>query len=124
MVSAKSVLCALSIQVIAVTAAPLASANPETALIAQASVHMCEHIRWTGACRNQLVPLDSCRNVPAAWNDRISSIRNDSRLDYKCTWYIHSNCRGASYSNQNDANLRDGNGRFNDSISSFSCKRR
>lgn len=26
-------------------------------------------------------------NVPSGWNDRISSIRNDSKAYYKCTWY-------------------------------------
>ena len=30
-------------------------------------------------------------------------------------------CKGASYGNQHDANLRDGNGRFDDSISSVWC---
>lgn len=34
------------------------------------------------------------------------------------------NCRGASYKNQEDADLGDGNGRFNNSISSYSCKRK
>ncbi|KAF6824472.1 hypothetical protein CPLU01_10829 [Colletotrichum plurivorum] len=63
-------------------------------------------------------------NVPSGWNDRISSIRNDSKSFYTCTWYLDAGCRGQSYANQEDANLADGNGRFNDSISSYSCKRK
>ncbi|KAJ4324654.1 hypothetical protein N0V84_003778 [Fusarium piperis] len=34
------------------------------------------------------------------------------------------NCNGKSYSNQEDANLADGDGTFNDSISSYSCRRK
>ncbi|KAM5358809.1 hypothetical protein ACJZ2D_014950 [Fusarium nematophilum] len=33
-------------------------------------------------------------------------------------------CNGKSYSNQEDANLADGDGAFNDSISSYSCRRK
>ncbi|KAF2681002.1 hypothetical protein K458DRAFT_420920 [Lentithecium fluviatile CBS 122367] len=125
MVSFKSVAAVLAFNVLSATAAPASSPvemRGEVNVLAQASIYMCKDIRWNGDCRNVLVNLDTCTNVPSGWNDVISSIRNDSRSNYKCTWYLNANCGGSSYDNQDDANLADGNGKFNDSISSYSCK--
>ncbi|PGH27991.1 hypothetical protein AJ80_00246 [Polytolypa hystricis UAMH7299] len=129
MVSLKAFVALVAVNAVSVMASPApvpvpaAEAAPApAAVLAQASIYFCEHTYWNGACRNQLVTLDSCANVPSGWNDRISSIRNDSKTYYKCLWYLDANCKGGSYDNQEDANLADGNGRFNDSISSYSCK--
>ncbi|KAK0732324.1 hypothetical protein B0H67DRAFT_640607 [Lasiosphaeris hirsuta] len=61
-----------------------------------------------------LVPL-----TDTEWDDRISCIKNISNKDNKCTW--DKGCKGASYDNQEDADLGDGDGRFNEAISSFIC---
>ncbi|KAI9147122.1 hypothetical protein HJFPF1_13154 [Paramyrothecium foliicola] len=124
-----TLIAALAMQPLAVGAVPLAAADghstkASTKILADASVYMCEHTRWNGACLNVLVPLNSCQNVPGGWNDRISSIRNDSRNYYHCVWYTDGNCGGTAYDNQEDADLSDGNGRMNDSISSWSCRNR
>ncbi|KAK3319884.1 hypothetical protein B0T19DRAFT_488114 [Cercophora scortea] len=121
MVSMKAVAAVLALNAMTAMAAPTGEVG-DRAIAAQASIYFCEHIRWNGACRNALVDLDRCTNVPDGWNDRISSIRNDSKSYYKCTWFIDGNCEGASYDNQEDANLADGNGKFNDAISSYSCR--
>ncbi|KAK0665416.1 hypothetical protein QBC41DRAFT_232847 [Cercophora samala] len=63
-------------------------------------------------------------NVPGSYNDRISSIRNLDKNRFHCVWYEHSNCGGRSYSNQEDANLHDGDGFFSDRISSWRCNTR
>ncbi|OHE92989.1 hypothetical protein CORC01_11712 [Colletotrichum orchidophilum] len=126
MVCIKSFIGAQAFQALAIMASPTPQISKDTGgeLMAQASIYMCEHTYWNGQCRNELVDLNRCYNVPGGWNDRISSIRNDSKSFYKCVWYLDGNCQGGSYENQEDANLADGNGRFNDSISSYSCKQK
>ncbi|KAH7234270.1 hypothetical protein FSOLCH5_013594 [Fusarium solani] len=127
MVSFKAFCSALAFQALAVSAAPAEEVpkfTPPNKLQAQASIFYCSNIRWNGECRAVGVPLDTCHNLPKAWNDRISSIKNQAKSAYKCTWYIGYNCNGKSYSNQEDANLADGDGAFNDSISSYSCRRK
>lgn len=170
MVSLKATVALLGLVNMAVFAAPVAEAADAGTLVAQASIFMCKDTRWNGECQNVLVNLNTCSefhplaspikshspsiltllgrtaNVPDGWNDQISSIRNDSRSNYRCTWYLlvlhprlrlplrvqellinrfrNINCSGKSYANQDDANLADGNGQFNDSISSYSCKQK
>ncbi|KAK2027794.1 hypothetical protein LX32DRAFT_640627 [Colletotrichum zoysiae] len=85
---------------------------------------MCEDKEYKGQCRTLTVETAFCRNVPVDMIDRISSIRNNDRDDNTCTWYRELNCRGDSYNNQNDGNLADGNGHFNDSIRSLECRRK
>lgn len=84
-------------------------------------------------------------NVRSEFIDRISSIRNNDRDRNTCTWYRYVSismkglyysvtrcltissereCRGDSYRNQDDSNLGDGNGRFNDAIRSYECRRK
>ncbi|KAK3385497.1 hypothetical protein B0H63DRAFT_473027 [Podospora didyma] len=94
------------------------------ALKAQASIYMCSGTRWTGTCRNVLVNIDECVKVPNGWNNRIRSIRNDSKAVYRCTWYTDSSCNGRAYKNQEDANLSDGDGHFDRSITTYSCQRK
>ncbi|KAI8648233.1 hypothetical protein NCS57_01491400 [Fusarium keratoplasticum] len=111
MVSFKAFCSALAFQALAVSAAPAEEVpkfTPPNKLQAQASIFYWSNIH----------------NLPKAWNDRISSIKNQAKSAYKCTWYIGYNCNGKSYSNQEDANLADGDGAFNDSISSYSCRRK
>ncbi|KEZ39135.1 hypothetical protein SAPIO_CDS10533 [Scedosporium apiospermum] len=128
MVSIKAIYTALVLPVLMVTAAPVddlpiaKDGTDISPLAVKASITYCEHTNWNGQCETRLQPLTECYNLPSSWNDRISSIRNDSRSSYKCTWYEHGNCQGRSYDNQNDANLADGDGFFNDRISSWSCK--
>ncbi|KAF1958085.1 hypothetical protein CC80DRAFT_560326 [Byssothecium circinans] len=127
MVSIKATAVVVALNIFTAAAAPamsLITSRDDSHILAQASIYICRDTRWNGQCQNVLVNLDSCANVPNGWNDVISSIRNDSRSNYKCVWYLDSNCNGASYDNQDDADLSDGNGRFNDSISSYSCKQK
>ncbi|KAK2012047.1 hypothetical protein LZ32DRAFT_692148 [Colletotrichum eremochloae] len=91
---------------------------------AEISVFMCEDKDYNGQCLTQRVETSFCHNVPVDMIDRISSIRNNDRNDYTCTWYRELNCRGDTYRNQNDGNLADGNGHFNDSIRSLECRRK
>ncbi|KAF5003164.1 hypothetical protein FDECE_10273 [Fusarium decemcellulare] len=118
MVSIKALYSILAFQALAVSAAP----KEPNRLDAQGTIFYCSNTRWNGECRTVLVPLNVCHNVPSAWNDRISSIRNNVKDRYTCTWYISYNCQGKGYSNQEDADLSDGDGKYNDSISSYSCK--
>ncbi|EFQ35337.1 hypothetical protein CGRA01v4_13370 [Colletotrichum graminicola] len=101
--------------------------NPSGSLLiarAEASVFMCEDKDYKGQCLTQRVETSFCYNVPVDMVDRISSIRNNDRDDNTCTWYRELNCRGDSYRNQDDGNLADGNGHFNDSIRSLECRRK
>ncbi|KAM0259920.1 hypothetical protein ACHAPA_010527 [Fusarium lateritium] len=122
----KQIITILAFTVLSVSAAPAehkVAAKPGK-MAAAASITYCANTRWNGECRTVGVPLDECRfkdNVPRGWNDRISSIRNNSKDTNICRWYKDWSCNGKSYGNQVDADLADGNGEFNDSISSYSC---
>ncbi|KAK4442631.1 hypothetical protein QBC34DRAFT_338268 [Podospora aff. communis PSN243] len=105
----------------------LAASAPTLALRGLASrapmvqIEFCEKTYWAGECEIVSVEEARCTSVPEGWNDRISSIRNVDRDDFKCTWYLDGDCEGQSYDNQEDADLGDGNGRFDESISSYIC---
>ncbi|KAF4814331.1 hypothetical protein CGCTS75_v013451 [Colletotrichum tropicale] len=91
---------------------------------AEVSVFMCTDRSFRGDCMNDLIQTESCYNVRSEFIDRISSIRNNDRDRNTCTWYRERECRGDSYRNQDDSNLGDGNGRFNDAIRSYECRRK
>ncbi|KAK1996935.1 hypothetical protein LX36DRAFT_712017 [Colletotrichum falcatum] len=120
----------LLLNLVAVSAAAAAAVGRENAsgplLVtrAEVSVFMCEDKGYKGPCRTQRVETSFCYDVPVDMTDRISSIRNNDRDDYACTWYREFDCRGDSYRNQDDGNLGDGNGHFNDSIRSLDCRRK
>ncbi|KAK2797234.1 hypothetical protein FQN51_008757 [Onygenales sp. PD_10] len=123
MVSVKALVAFMAASIISVTASPMPVAGSNSlAARASAEIFMCEHDEWNGACTTDSVPLDTCKNVPAGWSNRITSIRNVSKDISKCTWYLNDNCGGEGYDNQVDADLADGDGKFSDSINSYSCK--
>ncbi|KAK4043825.1 hypothetical protein C8A01DRAFT_43380 [Parachaetomium inaequale] len=126
MVSLKSVAAAvLGLGVLSATAAPAASSVGEAKAVAgrqnRVEVHACEHTDWRGACQVFSSIAGSCFNVPSEWDNRISSIQNLQKSNFKCTWYQYGGCTGQSYDNQEDADLSDGNGAWNDRISSWNC---
>ncbi|VBB71459.1 Putative protein of unknown function [Podospora comata] len=104
------------------TAAPAPAADAEEGKLAPRqtgrAVYACHHTYW-GPLPTLLQVLQSSSQCPSDWNDVISSIRNQAA--WSCTWYEHGNCEGRSYTNQEDANLADGDGFFNDPISSWRC---
>ncbi|KAK4205420.1 hypothetical protein QBC40DRAFT_162542 [Triangularia verruculosa] len=95
MFNLKAITLLLTMGIMSVTAAPASDVSSE----------------------GELVALD----VPSSYNDYISSIKNLDKGRFHCVWYEHGGCRGRSYSNQEDANLHDGNGFFSDRISSWRC---
>ncbi|KAK1622331.1 hypothetical protein BDP81DRAFT_334403 [Colletotrichum phormii] len=108
-----------------VTAVPVDDASSLAVFArAEATVFMCDDTRFRGRCRTDVIQTGSCYNVPADFVDRISSIRNNDRNRDNCIWYRERECRGESYRNQDDDNLADGNGRFNDAIRSYECRRK
>jgi hypothetical protein len=126
MVSFKTLLVALVAQGLAVSATPIDTTAVEHKIAARADgqIYYCEHAKWKGTCRTVSVPLSECRNIHPDWNDRVSSIKNNQKGSTKCVWYREPNCKVTNtpaYTNQEDANLADGNGNYNDSISSYEC---
>ncbi|OHF00192.1 hypothetical protein CORC01_04600 [Colletotrichum orchidophilum] len=108
-----------------VIAAPLDEApGPAARGRDEATVFMCEDTHFRGNCLTDVIQIRSCYNTPRSFVDRISSIRNEDKKRDTCTWYRDSDCRGETYHNQEDANLADGNGHFNDAIRSYECKRK
>ncbi|KAK0649577.1 hypothetical protein B0T16DRAFT_133867 [Cercophora newfieldiana] len=106
----------------------LASSAPTSPILArdlvpraEVEVKYCEKTNWDGECRTVTVTEATCMNMLDAWNDRVSSIKNVDKDEFKCTWYMDANCTGESYDNQEDADLGDGNGRFDEVISSYIC---
>ncbi|KAF4917772.1 hypothetical protein CGCVW01_v009551 [Colletotrichum viniferum] len=118
----------LILVVCAAAAAVAAPVNDDSAPVlvprTEVSVFMCTDRGFRGDCMNDLIQTGSCYNVRSEFIDRISSIRNNDRDRNTCTWYRERECRGDSYRNQDDSNLGDGNGRFNDAIRSYECRRK
>ncbi|KAM7187078.1 hypothetical protein V8F20_011146 [Naviculisporaceae sp. PSN 640] len=102
------------------TAAPIAGPTPVLSKREDVWILGCEHIRWGAPCVYISSPAGACKDLPPEWNDKFSSVQRNSPSG-TCTWYEHPNCGGQGYGNQNDANLADGNGWWNDRISSFRC---
>ncbi|KAF4780637.1 hypothetical protein HER10_EVM0000233 [Colletotrichum scovillei] len=111
--SMKSSLVCLGALIVLIIATPIdETSTPAVSARAEATVFMCDDTRFRG------------HDVPESFIDRISSIRNNDRNKDTCTWYRERQCRGESYRNQDDDNLADGNGHFNDAIRSYECKRK
>ncbi|KAL0939732.1 uncharacterized protein CTRU02_206342 [Colletotrichum truncatum] len=125
MVSFKLILNALAASAAVVIAAPVEESSGSV-LVArdQVTIFMCEDTRYRGLCRDDVIQTGSCYNAPSEFIDRISSIRNNDRESTTCTWYRERDCRGDTYRNQEDRDLGDGNGRFNDAIRSYECNRK
>ncbi|KAM0193544.1 hypothetical protein ACHAPI_007613 [Fusarium lateritium] len=135
----KQIITILAFPVLSVSAAPAerkVMAKPGK-MAAAASITYCANTRWNGECRTVGVPLDECHSktmsqvdgttvsvlsvtIPKIHTpaDGISIVLVGALTDSTRDW----NCNGKSYGNQVDANLADGNGEFNDSISSYSCR--
>ncbi|KAK0625929.1 hypothetical protein B0T14DRAFT_390766, partial [Immersiella caudata] len=60
-------------------------------------------------------------DIPSEFNDRFTSIRNLDKDKGKCTWFEHIGCTGRKYQTDDDQKLQDGNGVFNNFISSVIC---
>ncbi|KAK4194480.1 hypothetical protein QBC40DRAFT_302064 [Triangularia verruculosa] len=105
-------------------AAPAVNGNALESRQAMASVYACENLNWNLPCDTFSLTPGACLNVPSNWDNKISSIKNNNKNIYHCVWYDNQNCQGRSYSNQEDAKLNDGNGFFNDRISSWRCNTR
>ncbi|CCF39477.1 hypothetical protein CH063_10302 [Colletotrichum higginsianum] len=119
------ILSVLAVYAVAGAAAPVDGASGSVlAARAETSIDMCDNSRFNGDCKKLTVTTGSCYNVPDSMAGRISAIRNNNKDKTSCTWYRASNCRGETYTNQDDGNLGDGNGHFNDSIRSLECKRK
>ncbi|KAK4176716.1 hypothetical protein QBC36DRAFT_186849 [Triangularia setosa] len=84
-------------------------------------IYACQNEQWGKPCRKFTALVGDCLDVPSDWNDNISSIKNQDKTVFYCSWYEHDNCEGQTCGNQEDAKLRDGNGFFNDRISLWSC---
>ncbi|CAI0641392.1 unnamed protein product [Colletotrichum noveboracense] len=118
----------------AAAAAVAAPVNDDSAPVlvprAEVSVFMCTDRGFRGDYRclsskaEEYLGSHMADNVRSEFIDRISSIRNNDRDRNTCTWYRERECRGDSYRNQDDSNLGDGNGRFNDAIRSYECRRK
>ncbi|KAK4676533.1 hypothetical protein QC764_401335 [Podospora pseudoanserina] len=85
-----------------------------------ASVYACEHINYLLGLNTKLTAHHEI-NFTSNWDNKISDIKNNNKNALKCRWYVNRNCQGSSYHTQEDQKLNDGNGNFNDSISSWKC---
>ncbi|KAM7191227.1 hypothetical protein V8F20_009405 [Naviculisporaceae sp. PSN 640] len=128
MVSTKSITTGLLALALSTMAMPTADVSTKAAAAdiearqTQSRVRFCEHPNWTGACVEYDAPWGVCQNLPTEWNDRASSVKAIYGNQWLfCIWYEHGNCQGRSYNNQEDANLSDGDGFFDDRISSWRC---
>ncbi|KAK4186786.1 hypothetical protein QBC35DRAFT_386412 [Podospora australis] len=131
MFNLKNIAILLALGVLSASAAPASDVSvavaeaEQPAIVAKSAqeipVYACQGSRWRGACRKLYVDVDECFNVHPDFNDNISSIKNEDTGRSRCMWFEDANCRGRYYKNQEDANLADGDGYFNDRISSISC---
>ncbi|KAK0666970.1 hypothetical protein QBC41DRAFT_143070 [Cercophora samala] len=124
MVNFTSFASLLAFGVLSASAAPageVLNGNPLEARQYPRQVMACKDIHWGGQCITWTMTYAECKNVPADWNDVISSIKSVNPTGVFCEWWEHANCSGERYTNQNDANLHDGDGFFGDRISSIRC---
>ncbi|KAK0617516.1 hypothetical protein B0T14DRAFT_434773 [Immersiella caudata] len=108
----------LAVAVLSVTALPATNLESRQSNI---QIQYCTDIELRGACNIPSVRLNQCHDVPGDFKDRISSFKNLNKNQRKCTWYEHFGCTGNSYKKDEDLKLHDGNGKFNDYISSVIC---
>ncbi|KAM7187077.1 hypothetical protein V8F20_011145 [Naviculisporaceae sp. PSN 640] len=123
MVTLKSLIAALTTLVLT-SASPTRSNLPRQ--IYTGSFEIYEHTNYQGERGWLDVPQNTCINVPAAWNDRISSFKTRYTTSpgvgtAKCDWYEHAGCTGAKHTAHTDPDLTDGSGFHNDRISSVYC---
>ncbi|KAK4186924.1 hypothetical protein QBC35DRAFT_499874 [Podospora australis] len=89
----------------------------------RARVLACENRNFVGPCQNFEFDEGSCFNLhDVGWHDKISSIRNTMYPRYRCTWYEHDKCNGASYDKWEDWDMTSHGGYMNDRVSSIRCR--
>ncbi|KAK4197238.1 hypothetical protein QBC40DRAFT_257247 [Triangularia verruculosa] len=86
-----------------------------------AQIYACQNEQWGEPCQTFVSKVGECTNFDTEWNDKVSSIKNLNTEGTFCAWYKHVNYQGQWYNNQEDAKLQDGNGFFNDRITSWYC---
>ncbi|KAF1845104.1 uncharacterized protein K460DRAFT_429901 [Cucurbitaria berberidis CBS 394.84] len=126
MVSFKAITSFLALTILSATANPI---DYDGSLIEErdnnrtVTIFYCVKKRFKGTCQKQKALLGQCTNIDSL-NDRISSIRivGYPHQEQKCIWYLDYNCGKLGYDNPSDSNLADGDGKFNDDISSFMCE--
>ncbi|KAK4176253.1 hypothetical protein QBC36DRAFT_352799 [Triangularia setosa] len=86
-------------------------------------VKYCEHNWWNGDCIEDWFWDGECRNTLEypKYENAISSCANMNQEHSICHWFDGYDCQGSQYSTEADANLADGNGWWNDRISSYRC---
>ncbi|KAK4220924.1 hypothetical protein QBC38DRAFT_462039 [Podospora fimiseda] len=86
------------------------------------SVFYCRNAHWGTPCRTVTGSVPgTCYNTLPEWNNVISSLRNLNRDHTCCRWYDNTGCTGAYYQTEEDDDLGDGDGSWNDRISSYRC---
>ncbi|QDS73981.1 hypothetical protein FKW77_008487 [Venturia effusa] len=87
------------------------------AAFAQAiSINFCTDANFGGTCGTYNVPNNACWNVPAARNDKISSL---DTFGATCTFWRDGKCGGTSFKATGRNPLIPAN--MNDKISSLKC---
>ncbi|OAQ71293.1 hypothetical protein VFPPC_13496 [Pochonia chlamydosporia 170] len=74
----------------------------------------------TGASVKVNVILNSCRRMPAGWNNRASSVYKPR--GYRCTFYDGPNCGASSQSMAANRELYCSFGSLNKKVGSYLCK--
>ncbi|KAL5093470.1 hypothetical protein Trisim1_010200 [Trichoderma cf. simile WF8] len=89
---------------------------------ASPSVYVCEHVGFGGLCRHLGAPLDSCQNVPADLNHKLSAVRPNLAAGV-CRFYDDFNCQGNSFISTYPgvSDIVSIHPAFNDKIISFKC---
>ncbi|KAM7220199.1 hypothetical protein V8F06_004341 [Rhypophila decipiens] len=123
MVPIKSIATGLLVLAASAVAAPAPDAAADIKARQDTTrVRMCEHPYWGGECIEPTGTWAQCQNVPAGWDNRASSVKGlTANFYFGCKWFEHFNCEGRMYTNNEDANLSDGDGFFDDRISSWRC---
>ncbi|KAK1761513.1 hypothetical protein QBC47DRAFT_370312 [Echria macrotheca] len=119
MVSVRLVLATLASHVFLAASSPTPSGLDTR--VSVLAVEFCDSTNFRGVCVEINPDSAQCYDLLPDWDNRASSVDNLGKDSYKCTWYLDGNCQGTSYDNQKDADLGDGNGLFDESISSFIC---
>jgi hypothetical protein len=114
----RTVATLLAIGVLSATALPAAEFESRQSGI---QITYCTDIELRGNCYTPTVHLNHCHDVPGDFNDRISSFKNLDKGQGQCTWYEYGGCTGQKYKKDEDMKLHDGNGKFNDFITSVIC---
>ncbi|KAF3071442.1 hypothetical protein CFAM422_006360 [Trichoderma lentiforme] len=84
---------------------------------ASPSVYVCEHVGFGGLCRHLGAPLDSCQNVSADLNHKVSAVRPNLAAGV-CRFY---EAIALSQLIPESATLSRFNPAFNDKIISLKC---